>query len=146
MHDENNLFAPAGQGTIELKVSSEQSGGALSMFLQTLPVGTATFTHIHRNCEETIYAIAGALRVTVGDRSTQLGPGHSSVVPRNIRHAISNDGPGEAQFLFIVTPGGIEGFFRKANTGKIDDPQAEAARINALAEEYGVEIVAPPSP
>jgi len=145
MTDPNNLFAPAGQGTIELKVSSAESGGALSMFLQTLPAGAATFTHIHHNCEETVYVVDGAITVTVDDQASPLGPGDSAVVPRSRPHAIANTGDRDAQFLFIVTPGGIEGFFRQANANKQSDPQAEAARIKAIAQEHGVELVAPPA-
>ena len=68
------------------------------------------------------------------------------MVQRNTPHAIANNGGGEAKFLFVVSPGGIEGFFRKANSNKEDDPQAEAARVKAIAMEYGVKLVAPPAP
>ena len=145
MTDKQTVFAPAGQGTIELKVSSDETDGAMSMFLQTMPAKAATFTHIHTNCEETVYAIEGSIAVVIDGEAIDLEPGQSAVVPRNQPHAIANRGDGEAKFLFIVTPGGIEGFFRKAGAAKLPDPQDEAARVRSIAKDHGVVLVAPPA-
>ena len=145
MSDKPRKPPPGGRGSIDLKVSAEQTGGAMSVHLQTLPPGAATFTHIHHNCEETVYPVIGNPTVTVDGNAAVLRAGESAVVPRGCPHAISNESDGEIQFLFITTPGGIEGFFQKSAQDKNPDPAAEAERIKALAMEHGVELVTPPA-
>lgn len=143
MSDNGKNPPPAGRGSVELKVSAEETDGAMSVHLQTLPAGAETLTHIHHNCEETVYPIVGSATVTVGGEPAELTPGKSAVVPRGIPHAIANKSDEEIQFLFITTPGGIEGFFQKSSENKDPDPAVEAARVKALALEHGVELIPP---
>ena len=144
MNENNRIFyPPVGTGTIELKVSSEETNGELSMFLQTLPVGEGTNAHLHRNCEETGYVLEGRIKVSLGDEIKEFGVGDSLFVPRNIPHAISNAGDTTARFLFITTPGGLEGYFQEISDQERSSPDL-AERIQSIAKKHGLEVVGPP--
>lgn len=145
MNSKTAKLAPTGNGSIELKVSGKDTGGAMSMLRQTLPPGGATSTHIHHNCEETVYPLVGNPTMTIDGNAFELALGETAVVPRGTPHAIANRSNEEIEFLFIVTPGGIEEFFEKSAANKDRDPTTEASRVKSLAMEYGVEIVAPPA-
>lgn len=145
MVNKSAKMAPTGSGSIELKVSGEETGGAMSVLRQTLPPGGATSTHIHHNCEETLYPLTGKPTVTIGDKTMELGLGETAVIPRGVPHAIANRSDKEIAFLFIVTPGGIEGFFEKSAVNRHEDPAVEAGRVKSLAKDYGVEVIAPPA-
>ena len=142
-NDERIYYPPVGTGSIELKVSAEESNGELSMFLQTLPVGEGTNEHLHENCEETGYVIEGRIKVSVAGEVKEFGPGESLFVPRNIPHAISNGGATVARFLFITTPGGLESYFQEMSGADRDAPDL-TDQLRALAQKHGLEVVGPP--
>lgn len=144
MNDTSNIFyPPTGTGTIELKLSSADTGGQLSMFLQTLPSGEATNEHLHENCDETGYVLEGTIRASLGGEITEFGPGDSFFVPRKTPHAISNGGDVTARFLFTVTPGGLESYFREVSNSDSSAPE-DVDRIRAIAKKHGLEVVGPP--
>ena len=144
MSEEPNIFyPPIGTGTIELKLASADTGGNLSMFIQTLPPGEGTNEHLHLNCDETGYVLEGTIRTSLGGKITTLGPGDNFFVPRKIPHAISNGGAITARFLFTVTPGGLENYFREVSNRDAGAPE-EIDRIRAIAKKHGLEVVGPP--
>lgn len=142
-NDPNLFYPPIGTGTIELKLSSVETGGQLSMFLQTLPPGEATNEHVHRDCDETGYVLEGTIRASVGGQTTEFGPGDCFFVPRKTPHAISNRDVATARFLFTVTPGGLENYFREVSNRAAGTPE-DVDRIRAIANKHGLEVVAPP--
>ncbi len=144
MSENNRIFyPPVGTGTIELKVSNDESNGELSMFLQTLPVGEGTNEHLHRNCDETGYVLEGTIKVSLGDDVKEFVVGDSLFVPRNTPHAISNAGDTAARFLFITTPGGLESYFQEISGQESNSPEL-AVRLQTIAEKHGLEIIGPP--
>ena len=144
MSEEPNIFfPPIGTGSIELKLGSADTGGNLSMFIQTLPPGEGTNEHLHQNCDETGYVLEGTIRASLAGKISEFGPGDSFFVPRKIPHAISNGGTVAARFLFTVTPGGLENYFREVSDQDASRPD-EIDRIRAIAKKHGLEAVGPP--
>ena len=144
MSEEAEIFyPPIGTGSIELQLASADTGGNLSMFIQTLPPGEGTNEHLHRDCDETGYVLEGTIRTSLGGKITECGPGDSFFVPRKTPHAISNGGAIAARFLFTVTPGGLENYFREVSTRDAGAPE-EIDRIRAIAKTHGLEVVGPP--
>ena len=141
MSKDRIFYAPAGRGTIEVKLSADETRGAMSMLLQTMPPGAQTFTHIHINEDEFVYPIVGAPTVTIEGDAATYQPGDVAIVPRGMVHNIANKGTEEIQFLFLLTPGGIEGFFEKSMTNPDKNPAAQAERVLALATEYGMKMI-----
>ncbi len=144
MSDEATIFyPPIGTGNIELKLASADTGGNLSMFIQTLPPGEGTNEHLHLDSDETGYVLEGTITASLAGKISKFGPGDSFFVPAKIAHAISNGGDAVARFLFTVTPGGLENYFREVSDRDASRPE-EIERIRRIAKKHGLEVVGPP--
>jgi quercetin dioxygenase-like cupin family protein len=102
----------------------------------------------HRN-DETIYVVAGAMTLFVGDSEIALGEGQAAVAPRGVQHAYRVESE-LARWLVLSSPAGFERFLRAASepaegdelppSGRSGDPDA----VVRLAADYGIEVVGPP--
>ena len=70
--------------------------------------------------------------------------------PRGVEHAFTNAGPVPARAVVVVSPAGIDDFFREAGTPWTDPYRSpgpptpdDLARMSAAAPKYGL-IVRPP--
>ena len=98
--------------TILLRVPSEASGGAYSLFEEVPPLAD-TPLHVHRDEDELFYVLEGEHICRIGDAEHTLGPGGFVLAPRGVPHSQRRVVPGEGRELILVTPGGFEGFFRE---------------------------------
>ena len=57
--------------------------------------------HTHSNLEQSYYILEGAMEVTVGEKTCQVGPGDSVFLPRGVFHKHRNIGDKPLSFLFI---------------------------------------------
>ena len=71
----------------------------LSLARMTLPPGNSTDTHIHANCEESIYVVRGEVECRIGEERVRMSPGGQSVVPRGAVHGIRNVGDAPAEII-----------------------------------------------
>ena len=123
------LVLPGGGTRVGVVLSEEDTGGALTLLEVELDPGSGAGPHRHTKEDETIYVLAGALRV--GDRA--LAPGEAIHLPRGVTHSFLNDGTDVTRVLFVCVPGGLERFFRAVVSG--DD-----AVIAAAVAEAGLEF------
>ncbi|MGH8747034.1 MAG: cupin domain-containing protein [Burkholderiales bacterium] len=80
-------------GTIEWLANDEVGNSReLSLARMTLLPGRATDTHLHANCEESIYVVRGEVECRIGDDRVRIRAGGQSVVPRGAVHGIHNAG------------------------------------------------------
>ncbi|MGA8004837.1 MAG: cupin domain-containing protein [Burkholderiales bacterium] len=87
-------------GTIEWLANDEVGNSReLSLARMTLPPGKATDTHIHANCEESIYVVRGEVECRIGDSRVQMKAGGQSVVPKGAVHGIRNAGDAPAEII-----------------------------------------------
>ena len=63
--------------------------------------GAAGDGHTHSNLEQSYYILEGAMEVTVGEETSQVGPGDSVFLPRGVFHKHRNIGDKPLSFLFI---------------------------------------------
>ena len=71
----------------------------LSIARVTLPPGKATDTHVHGNCEESVYVTRGRVECTSAGRPALLLAGELTVVPRGAVHRLRNAGAEPAEVL-----------------------------------------------
>lgn len=139
----NEIFSPpVGTGSMELKLSSDDTKNAFSIFLQTLPEGEGTNTHLHENCQEACYVIEGELTVSLDGVVQKYSAGESFFAPLGVPHAISNFGASTARFLVITTPGGLESFFREIESHQ-ESGSGDAQSVRELAQQHGMKVVGP---
>ncbi|OMQ15164.1 hypothetical protein A7K94_0211435 [Modestobacter sp. VKM Ac-2676] len=93
-----------------MKCSNESTGGSLAVY-RTVLDGQGPPPHRHTHEDETILALAGTVAADCGDDTFTGGPGSTLFLPRGLTHTFRSVG-GPATFLFIVTPGHLDEFFR----------------------------------
>lgn len=141
-----------GGGLLTLKVTSEQSGGALCIFEHAASHGKRTPLHLHADHDETVYVLEGELLLHVDGVEYTVGPGTVAFVPRGTPHAFLVTSEMERS-LWLVTPGGaMEMFYRQAGdvaTSRTLPPaEIDIARLRAVGESTGAmkTLGAPPFP
>ena len=97
---------------ILVRVPSEASRGAFSL-IEEVPPLMDTPLHVHRDEDELFYVLEGEHAFRVGDDEYTVGPGGLVFAPRGVPHAQRRLVPGHGRELLLVTPGGLEGFFRE---------------------------------
>jgi len=71
----------------------------LSLARLVIDPGKSGDTHVHANCEESIYVIRGEVECRVGAEVATLGAGACVVVPRGHVHSITNPGASPAELV-----------------------------------------------
>jgi quercetin dioxygenase-like cupin family protein len=79
------------------------------MFEETLPAGTTSLLHLHRDSDEVAWVLAGEMTFKIGDEVTVGGPGTCAFMPRNLPHAWKNSGSETVRVLFLYTPAAAGG-------------------------------------
>ena len=87
-------------GTIEWLAGGEV-GNSLELSLARLVIepGQSGDTHLHANCEESIYVIRGEVVCRIGAATETLVAGRHAVVPRGAVHSLSNAGDAPLRLL-----------------------------------------------
>lgn len=76
-------------------------GAELTIGLAVFDAGKSNVEHVHPNCDEVVYILAGEVEHTLGEQSTRLGAGDLIVVPRGAPHRLINTS-GAACTAYIV--------------------------------------------
>jgi quercetin dioxygenase-like cupin family protein len=137
-------------GVIAIRLTGEDTGGALAVTDQLLPGGLATPLHAQPGDDETFLVLEGAITLVADGRPLRLERGDVGHVPRGVAHAFRVETP-RARVLALHAPAGHERFFRKAGeaTESTELPPAPAGppdmgRMLAAAAAAGVEMLGPP--
>jgi quercetin dioxygenase-like cupin family protein len=85
---------------------------ALSMGYQTIAPGGRVREHSHGDQVELQICFSGRGHVVVDGRSHPLVPGTACFLGYDVRHEIVNDGAEDLVMLWVITPKGLEEFFR----------------------------------
>jgi len=125
---------------IVVKVSSEETGGALAVFEETTSPGGGPPLHIHEKQWETFRFLEGTYKLKVGDRSLVVEPGTVAVVPPGTPHAFLNVGSGPARVEFSFSPGlKAEEFFKKLI--EMIKETGDFSKVDSLAKQYHVKYI-----
>ena len=89
-------------------ITSEQSGGSIAIHVLTLEPGFAAEEHHHPAEEEFFFILDGQLEMTVGTRTTVVGPGGFAYAPPACTHAFRTVGDAPCRVLHWNSPGGHE--------------------------------------
>lgn len=126
-----------------LKVTSDQTNGALGFVHGVVPPSAGPAAHAHINEDEAFYLLNGELEFLNGDQIFLAGPGDFVFIPRNTRHRFKNISNTDTEMLFLFTPGGQEKFFLETGDDArvSEDPETwgpqRYARVAELIERFG---------
>ena len=125
----------------DLKISSKDTGGALSVFEYVGLGKVGPMLHLHFKQDEIFTVIEGQYRFVVDKETHVLGPGQTIFLPRGLPHTwiqLSDRG----RLIYMLQPAGkMEEFFTYMNNLKERPSQAEMDRIHA---EHDMKVVGPP--
>jgi len=97
---------------IDIKVSTLDTGGALSVAEITSLHKGGPARHLHHEQDEWFYIVEGEHVIEVGEERYELGPKDSLLAPRKVAHVWAHVGEGTGRMIAALQPAGeIEEFF-----------------------------------
>ena len=133
------LDSPTPGRSFALKLLGRETGESIMMFEETLPAGTASLFHLHRDSDEVAWVLAGEITFKIGDEVTVAGPGTCAFFPRNVPHAWKSTGRETGRVLFMYTPAAAGGYVEEfSNHRPINDDERKQLR-----DRYHWEVVGP---
>jgi len=127
--------------SFQLKVSGEESHGAVALIVATFAPGTGALPHLHRGHDECFYVVDGRFRFRVGDEHVEAGPGAFCFAPRDAAHGFDNLGDGEGTLIGVIAPAGYEEHFRELSALPPGEQTTEA--LFEIFQRYDQEPVPP---
>src|SRR5712692_7822589 len=122
-----------------LKLLGHETNESIMLFEETVPVGTKSLFHLHRDSDEVAWVLAGEITFKIGDEVTVGGPGTCAFFPRKVPHAWKNTGRETGRVLFLYTPAAAGGYVEALLQRRpINDDER-----NQLRDRYHWEVVGP---
>lgn len=127
---------------LDLKISSKDTNGDLSVFEQTgfTPKGGPPL-HIHPFQDEYFYIIEGEYLFQVGDEKYPMKPGDTIFLPRNVQHAFIQLTEKGKVIVSYLPAGKMEDFFKTTDSWTSPPSMEE---ITKAFEDHDMKIVGPP--
>lgn len=133
-------------------VSGEQTGNRFSVFDMLIPPGGGPLPHAHPDTEEWFYILEGELEYKTENGSQVVKTGGFVYIPfGGAIHSFKNISGKMAHVLCVVTPAGLENFFRefgapvsKGEFPPLPEINAEfKEKVARLNKKYGQKIFPP---
>src|SRR5689334_23105488 len=93
---------------LDMKVllTTEATGGAISVLMAWHKPGEGPPDHVHFSQEEMFFIVEGTYELTVDGQTSTIGPGTIVFIPRDVVHRFKNVGDITACMLDWSLPGG----------------------------------------
>jgi len=128
------------RGKILIKIGSATGSGNLALGTQQIMVGTGIPVHRHLQMDEAFYVLEGSGTFVLNDLRYSFEKGGTIFIPRNSWHGFENPDR-ELLLLWIVSPAGLDGFFRETCTPPGAPPkQFTPEQIKEIALKYETEF------
>jgi quercetin dioxygenase-like cupin family protein len=125
----------------DLKISSKDTEGQLSVFEYTGLGKVGPMLHVHFEQDEIFTVIEGEYRFVVGNKTHTLKAGQTIFLPRNIPHTWLQLTDRGRLVYFLQPAGKMEEFFSYMNKLKERPTQEEMDKIHAA---HQMKVVGPP--
>jgi mannose-6-phosphate isomerase-like protein (cupin superfamily) len=106
---------------------------------ESLPAGTTSLYHLHRDSDEVAWVLAGEFTFKIGDEVAVGGPGTCAFMPRDVPHAWKNTGSETGRVLFLYTPAAAGGLIEALSEHR----PADADEDEKLFERHRWKVVGP---
>ena len=140
---EGRAVRMAGAQLVTLKVNSEQTGGAYSLFEVAVAPKGGSQPHVQHREDECFYVLEGRFEFLVEGAGIEAGPGSLVYVPKGNLHSFENVGETTGRMLVSQTPGGVyEGLVEEVGepaTGEAVPPAMEDQPNAERLAEIGAE-------
>ena len=126
---------------VTILLDGEQTGGRLTMWLETTPPGGGPPLHFHINDDETFHVLEGRIGFFQNSKWEEVGPGGSVFVPRGQLHTFKNVGNEPSRMLLSTTPAGFDVFFSRCAEEFARSGGPDMHRVFEIAAEHGIHFV-----
>jgi quercetin dioxygenase-like cupin family protein len=128
------------RGAIFIKIGSSTGSNNMALGTQQVMTGTGVPIHRHFHMDEAFYVLGGSGIFVLNDVDHPFDKGATIFIPRSSWHGFLNPDH-ELLLLWVVSPPGLEGFFRETCTPPGVPPrQLTHEQVNAIARKYGTEF------
>ncbi|TPJ88186.1 cupin domain-containing protein [Mesorhizobium sp. B2-5-13] len=125
----------------ETLLTARETGGKLGAFASNAGPGDGPPRHRHFEADEIFVILHGRLRFWRAGETSERSAGEIFHIPAGVEHAFVVVEP--AQWIAILSPGGLEGFFPAVAGQGLEIPR-DLAAIKAIAAQFDMEITGPP--
>lgn len=124
-------------------LSTEASGGTMSIVDSVSPPRSGPPRHIHHDADEVFVILSGECEFWLEGETFTAGPGETTFIPRGKEHTfrVTSDHP--CRHLLVLTPGGFEGFFAEMAEKACRIPEDMAAVVEA-SKRFHLDFTGPP--
>ena len=135
-----------------IKIGRDDTAGQYGLIEIVAPAGIGSPWHVHPEEDEWFYVLEGELTVWVADTQLSLTAGSFAFGPKGVPHTFYA-AEGGARALVGFAPMQFEGFLREVGEPAPErvlppplDGHPDMARLIAIAQQNGFEILGPPGP
>jgi len=137
----NEKTALGGTSPNDIKVSSKDTNGDLTVFEYTGNEKGGPPLHVHANQDEIFFILDGEYLFQVGDDRHNLKAGDTIFLPRKVPHAFAQLTDKGKMFFLFQPSGKMEDFFR--TLGALTGPPTPEAGAK-IFHDHDMEVVGPP--
>jgi len=135
-----NLVHFRDHGKICIKAGSATGSNNLAFGTQQVTRAAGIPVHRHFEMDEAFYVLEGSGSVSLNDVTHTFEKGASIFIPKNTWHGFQNP-EHELLLLWIVTPAGLDGFFRETcSPPDVPPKQFTREQLHQIALKYGTEF------
>jgi len=128
------------RGKILIKVGSATGSGNLALGTQQIMLGTGIPVHRHLQMDESFFVLEGSGTFILNDVRHSFEKGGTIFIPKNSWHGFDNPDR-ELLLLWIMSPAGLDGFFRETCTPPgVPPKQFTREQIKEIALKYATEF------
>lgn len=127
-------------GRVSIKVGSATGSANIAMGTQQVMPGSGIPIHRHFQTDETFYILGGSGTVILNDVRHSFEKNGTIFIPKNTWHGFENPDR-ELLLLWVVSPPGLDGFFRAACSAPGVPPKdLTRQQIHEIALKYDTEF------
>ena len=126
---------------MRVKASAAETGGAFSMLEADEPPGFGPPLHIHRDCAEAFYVLAGEYRIFLGGEEFACPTGSFIYIPVGQTHGF-RVGTVPSRKLNLYLPAAMIGYFDELSA-TIAEGSPDPDAVDAIGRRYGMEVLGP---
>ena len=128
------------RGNIFIKASAATGSDKMAIGTQQVMRGSGIPVHRHLQMDEAFYVLEGGGTFMLNDVPHTIEKGATIFIPTNTWHGFVNP-DSELVLMWIVTPAGLDGFFRETcNPPSVPPKQFSREQIKEIALKYGTEF------
>lgn len=124
--------------TVTVKVDPKTGSPGMAVGTQALDAGVGIPIHMHEHEDEVLFIHGGRGVAVLGAQKKDVGQGDTVFIPHGVWHGVESRGEA-IDLLWIVTPPGLEGFFRETGVPRGAPPKVlTPAQLEDIGRKHGV--------